>query len=219
MVMAIGHEPTSTASNRWRKWAWRAGILLALITIGWMLRFTILRSVGDALIHEDPLAHADAVYVLGGSPLERAAEGAGLVNAGHAPMAVFTGSPQNELLLAFGIDSCEAGLGASIALRSGLSPERLVILRDGTSTKEEADAIRAHAVGIGADTVIVVSTEFHTLRVSRVMRKAMKGAGITVIVRAARSQRYDADRWWESEEGLIMVNNECMKHLYYAIKH
>ncbi|MBK7946220.1 MAG: hypothetical protein IPJ85_13355 [Flavobacteriales bacterium] len=50
--MAIGHEATSTARNRLRKWAWRAGILLALITIGWMLRFTILRSVGDALIHE-----------------------------------------------------------------------------------------------------------------------------------------------------------------------
>jgi uncharacterized SAM-binding protein YcdF (DUF218 family) len=209
----------SKRKNRLRGWAKRAGIISVLLLLLWLVRFPILRSIGNALIHEDALTRADAVYVLGGSPLERAAEGARLVIGGYAPLAVFTGSPVHELLSEFGVDSCEAGLGASIALRSGLPAERTLILRVGTSTKEEAEAIRAHATSIGADTVIVVSTEFHTQRVSRVMRKAMKGTGITVVVRAVRSQRYDADQWWASEEGMIMVSNECMKHLYYAIKH
>lgn len=206
------------ASPRRRRWIVLGAVVLACLSC-WLLRYRILGGIGDCLIHEDALAHADALYVLGGSPVERAAEGARLVDAGYAPMAVFTGSLPNELLMAFGIDSCEGGLGAAIARQAGLDSARAVILREGTSTKEEADAIRAHAESIGADTVIIVSTEFHTQRVSRVMRKALKGSGITVIVRAARSLRYDADRWWASEEGMIMVNNECMKHLYYAIKH
>ncbi len=213
----------SVTPSRWKRllrwWGLRAAVVLALCALGWALRHPIARGIGAFLIQEDALAQADALYVLGGSPVERAAEGARLVRAGFAPVAVFTGAPVNEQLAAFGIDSCEAGIGAAIALASGLATDRCVILRAGTSTQEEAAAIRGHAASIGADTVIVVTTEFHTRRVSRVMRKALRGTGITAIVRGARSHRYDADRWWASEEGLIMVNNECVKLLYYTLKH
>lgn len=202
-----------------RRWLLRAAIALGALLALWLLRHPVLRGIGGFLIREDPLGHADALYVLGGSPVERAAEGARLVNAGYAPFAVFTGAPVNEQLAAFGIDSCEAGIGGVIALAAGLPADRMLILREGTSTQEEALAIRAHAGAIGADTVIVVTTEFHTRRVSRVLRKALRGTGITAIVRGARSHRYVAERWWESEEGLIMVNNECVKLLYYAVKH
>lgn len=193
--------------------------LIVLLLMGWFLRIPLLKGLGGFLIHDDPLSHADAIYVLGGSPVERGEEGARLVLAGYATRAVFTGEPRNELLEAFGIDSSEAGLGMHIAEQHGLTAERVEGLHQGTSTAEEAQAVRAHAERIGADTIIVVTTEFHTRRVSRVFRRAFRGTGTVVLVRAARSNRYDADRWWDSEEGLIMVNNEYMKLLYYAFKH
>jgi hypothetical protein len=30
---------------------------------------------------------------------------------------------------------------------------------------------------------------------------------------------YDPERWWDTEEGLLMVNNEYVKLLYYALKY
>lgn len=201
------------------RWTIRLFALLGLLLLAWVFRVPVFKSIGSFLIHEDPLAHADAIYVLGGSPVERASEGARLVQSGYAPLAVFTGEPSNELLEAFGIDSSEAGLGMYIAHRQGLSIERMEELRKGTSTAEEAEAVRAHAGGIGADTIMVVTTEFHSRRVSRVFRRAFRGSDTVVLVRTARSNRYDAERWWESEEGMIMVNNEYMKLLYYLFRH
>jgi hypothetical protein len=36
---------------------------------------------------------------------------------------------------------------------------------------------------------------------------------------AANSLVYDSDSWWTSEEGLLMVNNEYVKLLYYLVKY
>ncbi|MBK9175755.1 MAG: YdcF family protein [Flavobacteriales bacterium] len=201
------------------RWTLRLAALLLIVMLIWVFRTPLLRKGGEFLIREDPLVHADLLYVLGGSPVERAAEGARLVQAGYAPRAVFTGMPPNELMQLFGIDSSEAGLGMRVAELSGLDREHMESLAEGTSTAEEAAAVRAHAASIGADTIIVVTTEFHSRRVRQVFRKAFRDGSTVVIVRAALSKRYNADQWWRSEEGMIMVNNEYMKLVYYALKH
>ena len=185
----------------------------------WSCRRPILRSIGGFLVRQDEVVHADALYVLGGSPIDRTLEGMKLVGAGYAPAITFTGESPNEVLLLFGIDSSEAALGARVAMLSGFDTTRISLVKHGTSTYEEAEGVRAHALAKGQDTIIVVTTDFHTRRVGQVFRKAMGGTGITVIVRAAKAVRYDTDRWWRSEEGLLMVNNEYMKLMYYAVKH
>jgi len=38
-------------------------------------------------------------------------------------------------------------------------------------------------------------------------------------VQAAPSSEYDVNAWWNSEQGLLMVNNEYVKTLYYLLKH
>ena len=43
-------------------------IVLGLL---WAFRYTLLRATGDMLIDQDKELHADAIYVLGGSPIER----------------------------------------------------------------------------------------------------------------------------------------------------
>lgn len=65
----------------------------------------------------------------------------------------------------------------------------------------------------------MVSTEFHLRRVRWVFRRNFKGTGITVLVQPAQSRRYDAARWWASEEGLLMVNNEYVKLAYYLLRY
>ncbi|MBK7383159.1 MAG: YdcF family protein [Flavobacteriales bacterium] len=218
------HTSTTAMPGKWQRiirnrWVLRGGVVVILVILLWSARRPILRSIGDLLIRTDQLHHADALYVLGGSPIDRTLEGMELVREGYAPAITFTGESPNEILQLFGIDSSEAALGERVAMISGFDSTRIQLLKRGTSTFEEAEAVHDRTLALHQDTIIVVTTEFHTRRVGQVFRKAMTGSGITVIVHAAHSMHYDADHWWHSEEGLLMVNNEYMKLMYYAIKH
>ena len=217
-------EAVNASRSNWRHyllgpWAKRCYLLLFVAIVLWCSRFAIMGGVGHFLVREDDAVQADAIYVLGGSPVDRALEGVRLQRAGLAPRVVFTGSMPNDILLFYGMERSEAAIGADVARRDSFPNERIELLEIGTSTFEEAQAVRAHAQSRGYDTVMVVTTEFHTRRTGQVFRKALRGAGVTVIVRAASSSHYDADRWWDSEQGLLMVNNEYVKLLYYALHH
>ncbi|HRD51507.1 MAG TPA: YdcF family protein [Flavobacteriales bacterium] len=197
----------------------RVGVLLAVLLCCWLLRIQFLSALGDWLIAEDGLEHADAIVVLGGAPLERAPVGARLLREGWAPHLIFTGELPDEKLALYGIARTEASVGLDAAGLDSTERSRVRLLEMGTSTQEEAMAIRDFALENSLSRIIVVTTEFHTRRAGKVFRKALEPAGITVLVRAAPGTDYDPKRWWEREAGMIMVNNECMKTLYYAVKH
>jgi hypothetical protein len=55
--------------------------------------------------------------------------------------------------------------------------------------------------------------------VNNVFRSLLEDAGIQVLIRGAPSSLYDESLWWESETGLIMVNNEYVKLGYYFLKY
>ncbi len=201
---------------RGRKLVWCIAILLVLL-VGWWCRFNILRSFGNFLVGTDPPAHGDALYVLGGAAVERAISANRLFHEGVAPVVIFTGGVRPEVLRINGIDRTEADICRRAAVIAGIPQARTEVLEIGSSTREESFAVRDQALARGYDTVVVVTTEFHTRRVGNVFREALEPAGITVLVRAAPSHRYNAARWWQSEDGLIMVNNEYVKLLYYAV--
>ena len=193
--------------------------LVLLLVLVWAFRYPLLRITGTFLIKEDPHARGDVLIVLGGAPVERGIAAAGLIKQGAAQQAVFTGSVIPQSVQAAGLSSTEASLTRDIAIWAGMPPTDAHLLEIGTSTWEECVAVRDLALMSGYDTVVVVTTEFHTRRVGRVFRKVLGPSGIKVFVRAARATRYDAQHWWRTEEGLLMVNNEYVKLLYYAIKY
>jgi uncharacterized SAM-binding protein YcdF (DUF218 family) len=192
------------------------GILMALL---WAFRYPVLRGVGNFLITADAIEPSDAVYALGGSPLERGAEAAHLLRAGMAPVAYCTGLNVPASLQAEGLLITEAEQTRKVALKAGAHPAQVELLVVGTSTWEESEAILLHARQQGYKSIILVSTEFHLRRVGRVFRKRFAREGVDVRLHAAPSVAYNSERWWESEEGLLMVNNEYVKLLYYWIKY
>ncbi|MBK8497730.1 MAG: YdcF family protein [Flavobacteriales bacterium] len=199
-----------------RRLAWIiAGLVLAVVL--WWCRAPILRAFGGFLIRADAPCHGDAMYVLGGAALERAIAAETLYREGTAPVVIFTGGVMPEVLRINGVHRTEAAVCRNAAVLAGLPPDRAELLEIGTSTREEAFAVRDQALARGYDTVVVVTTEFHTRRVGNVFRETLEPVGIVVRVRAAYSHRYSAARWWQSEDGMLMVNNEYMKLVYYAI--
>lgn len=194
-------------------------VLALLLVMVWAFRYPLLRVTGRFLIKEDPGARGDVLVVLGGAPVERGIAAARLFKEGAARNAVFTGSVVPQSVQAAGLFRSEAWLTRSIALKAGLPASEARLLEIGTSTWEECAAVRDLALSSDYDTVVVVTTEFHTRRVRRVFNKVLGPSGIAVFVRAAPSIKYDPLHWWRTEEGLLMVNNEYVKLLYYAIKY
>lgn len=219
-MASVGTSPAKPAKKKGLpRWA---RILLVLLLVGmlvWSGRFRILRAMGDHLIRADAECNADAIYVLGGSPFDRGTRGGELLLKGCAPVAYCTGSNISAINKAEGRMVTEADLTRSAALRAGSSPARALPLPYGTSTYEEAIGILHHARSKGYTSILLVTTDFHTRRVGNVFRERFERSGITVLVHAAPSSDYDSRSWWNSEQGLLMVNNEYVKTLYYTLNY
>lgn len=198
----------------------RLVVLVALLAAAaWMLRLPMLRAMGRFLITESPPAKVDAVFVLGGSVKDRGVEAARVFQQGLGTRFVFTGAPVPTALDALGIDSTEAACTRNSAVEAGLPLELTTVMNVGTSTFEEAEALLAYAKSQQWDTVMVLTSCFHLRRTGRVFRQTFNKAGIAVLLHGAPSTEYDEARWWESEQGLIMVNNEYVKLVYYLLKY
>lgn len=202
--------------TRMRTWLVVLAFVPLLVVV---LRERVLYAAGAFLITEDVAQHADVLYVLGGAPFDRGSHAAHLLASGLAPMAYTTGSNFSSILKAEGREVSEAELSRMAAIRAGASPQRILPFPFGTSTFEEAQGVLHHAQRLQVDTIVVLTTDFHTRRVGKVFRKRFAGSGIHVLVASAPSSDYDADRWWTSEQGLLMVNNEYVKTLFYALKY
>lgn len=194
-------------------------VVVVLSATLFIFREPLLRGAGHWLIRDDATCHAEAIYVLGGATFDRGTYAAGLLLKGCAPVAYCTGSNIPQSYKAEGRAMTEALLTRAAALNAGASAGQVLPFPYGTSTFEEAEAILFHARSKDFKTIAVVTTDFHTRRVKKVFAKRFAGSGIDVIVNAAPSSEYEAERWWNTEQGLLMVNNEYVKTLYYFLKH
>lgn len=191
-------------------------VLVLLCGTLWWMRFPILRAASQYLMPEDPLQHVDAIYVLGGSSLDRGKEAARVMHAGWSPVVYFTGGNIPTAMESIGVMRTEAEICLEAAVRAGLASEKGHALRVGTSTMEESLFIRVHAKRHGYKRVMVISSLFHLRRIGKVFEAPFAQEGITVLLHGAPSDLFDEARWWQYEEGLIMLNNEYAKLLYYA---
>ena len=175
---------------------------------------------GRLLQHEDPLRHADAIFVLGGSRFERTLEAADLYQAGYAPAIVLSPGvedPAEEAARARGIRFPREADGLRDALASMGIP-RDAILIGGSSvdnTAEEAVMLRALTAGRGWRTVIVVTSKYHTRRAGFAMRRALRGSGVDVIMRASRYDLSDPARWWRRRSDIRFLTTEWPKLIAY----
>jgi len=185
-----------------------------------LFRNTILRNVGAGLISVDTLERADAIFLLGGGSFDRGREAAKLFNEKYADYIICTGGQISGTLKSLNLPYTEAMVSKiGMVKNHQIKPESIIALEEGTSTREEAKLILAYCKQRGFLKIIVLSSKFHTRRIINVFKPLFDKNGIDIIVHGAPSSIYKEYEWWKKEEGMIMVNNEYMKHLYYFIKY
>jgi uncharacterized SAM-binding protein YcdF (DUF218 family) len=152
---------------------------------------------------------------------ERCLVGADLYQRGLTPLVIPTGEGINPTLEAMGMRIMDAEVGRHALLEMGVDSSAIRVLKQGTSTFEESEEILGYCRGQEFKRIAIISSKFHTRRIQGVFQDKFHAAGIEVMVRGADPlpDTYEIDQWWESESGLIFVNNEYMKLLYYALKY
>ncbi len=196
-------------------------ILAALGLLMFLLRRPLMQGIGHWLIKEDTLQQVEATFVLSGAAEERCTLAADLYRRGFTPLIIPTGEGINPTLEAVGMSIMDAEVGRQALLRMGVDSSAIRVLKRGTSTFEESEEILGYSRREEFRRVMIISSKFHTRRIQGVFKDKYHQEGIEVVIRGADPlpDTYAVDQWWQSESGLIFVNNEYMKLLYYALKY
>ncbi|MCH8905352.1 MAG: YdcF family protein [Bacteroidetes bacterium] len=189
---------------------------LAVVTILYYgLKTPLLKLAGSYLIYENELEKADALFVLGGNAYNRGNEAVKVYQQGLTDQIICTGGNTHQLVKSLGLDYMESELAKINIVRQGVPDSLVFIITDGTSTFEEADHILDYCKENNIESCIILSSKFHTKRIKKVFKKKFEKEGIKIMIHGAASYNYDETLWWHEEEGMIAVNNEYIKHLYY----
>ena len=193
-------------------------IVLLFITL-YLFKFQILYSIGNYLIKEDPIEKVDAMFVLSGRPFERGMAAMDLFFEGYSDKIICMGSTIPQDLMSLGYNYKESELIEHfLHARMQIPKENIDILPIGTSTFEESEAILAYCKKHNYDKVIIVSSAFHTRRVTQTFKDKFEEAGIQTIVRG-HIRKAEPPYWWQEEADIINVNNEYIKILYYWLRY
>jgi uncharacterized SAM-binding protein YcdF (DUF218 family) len=174
-----------------RFWLAGGGLIVLLLIV---FHSPILAAAGSALVLDEPAQKADIVLVLGGDGYGfRIHKAATLVQQGFAPHAMISG-PGGF----YGLHECE--LAIPFAVKAGF-PESYFIHaeNEALSTTEEAQVIVPRIRNLGARSVLLVTSDFHTRRAARVFRKAAPDLKFTVV--AAPGHEFTPQGWWRSRQG------------------
>jgi uncharacterized SAM-binding protein YcdF (DUF218 family) len=168
--------------------------------------------VGRWLNREDPLSHADVIFVLSGAMPQRALEGAKVFAMGYAPEVWLSrpDSPADELA-SLGIHFAgEEDYNRQILMHEGVPEAAIHILPEQVvNTEEELQEVGREMRRNGKKTIILVTSPQHTRRVWTIWQKLV-GSDPKATIRSAHEDPFDPDHWWRNTGDVSSVVHEIM---------
>lgn len=183
------------------------------------LRVNILKGFAGFLIVESEFEQVEYAFVLSGNAFDRGNKAAELYHQGKVVTFVCTGANISNDIKSLGLDTLESDLTRLQLLKNGVPETQIINFPIGTSTMEESDFILSYCRENHIVELVVVSSKFHTRRIHQVFTDKFAEQGIGVFILGASSSMYIEEEWWGNEYGLIALNNEYLKQLYYLMKY
>jgi hypothetical protein len=210
---------------RWRRWSWFLLIVLlgaALVAGVPALRTAALRTMGQALVVDEPVESADIIVV------PRWAGGAGVIDAadlvhrgiaGRVAVLPEPHDPAERELIRRGI-SYHDQTADLVQLLHALGVANVEVIPDPVSgTHAEAYVLLSWCDLHQFRSIVVVSAPDHSRRVRRALHRAWRGHPTNVIVRSARYSTFDPNRWWETRDGTRIAIVELQKLVLDFVRH
>jgi uncharacterized SAM-binding protein YcdF (DUF218 family) len=177
--------------------------IVALCTIVYLARHSIMRLSAEAWVIDEPASRADAIIVLGDDNFyaDRAARAAELSRQQVAPVVVASGRRLRP----------NAGISELIEhdlIERGVPKEKILrFSHDADSTIEEAQDLAKLATDRHWKSVIVVTSNYHARRTRYIFDRVFP-EGIAVSVAGARDGDFDPEHWWEKRKSVKLFARE-----------
>jgi uncharacterized SAM-binding protein YcdF (DUF218 family) len=183
------------------------GLLVVLI-----LAVVAVRGAGQWLEREDPLSHADVIFVLSGGLPQRALEGGRVYAMGNAP-EVWLSRPDGpaDELAKLGIHFFnEEDYNRQVLIHAGVPESAIHVLPvPVVNTEEELLEVGSEMRRNGKTSIILVTSPQHTRRVWTLWRRLV-GNNPKAMVRAAHDDPFDANHWWRNTRDVFSVVRETL---------
>jgi uncharacterized SAM-binding protein YcdF (DUF218 family) len=183
------------------------GILLAFTHVLW------LPGIGRFLIVADPLQPTDALVPLAGDR-DRIRHAAELFRQGYARTFILT-----EMWI--GVRDPKPSYADMVtwqAIAEGVVRERIQVAPGmAATTYAEALNLRRMAQEQRWQSLLVVTSPYHTRRARMILRDAFRDTNIHVIVRPTQPGWYTAQTWWQSRRGFTATAAEYLKLALYLV--
>lgn len=196
----------------------RISSVIILLILAFVFRNNILRSFATFLVVENEFEHIETAFVLSGGAFDRGNQAALLLNEKKIDKVICTGANQPPDFKALNLDMLESELTRKHIIAQIPDSTKVTLLKIGTSTLEESEAILAFCKAENISECVIVSSKFHTRRIKNSFKKKFEKEGIKIYISGAASSSFEENNWWKSENGLISLNNEYIKLFYYLVK-
>ncbi len=194
------------------------GIVALAIGIAGLEHEQLLRRIGGLWVVSDKLSHADAIVVLGGNIDVRPFAAADLYKHDFAS-TILVSNAQMGKAERLGLIPSSTELNRSVLLNLGVPATALVTFGENlSSTQMEAQGVREWALVSQAKRIIIPTELFSARRTRWIFNRELGPIGVDVIVLALPSSDYTLSDWWRHRDGLIDLNNEVLKYLYYRVR-
>lgn len=193
----------------------RGGIVAALIVfifvaalcaLVYFARHPILRFLAESWVVDEPVAHADAVLLLGDDNFyaDCATHAAQLIRQGDAPLVVASG---RRLRPGAGISE----LLEHDLVERGVPKEKIIrFAHDADGLRDEADGLAKLAAQNNWKSVIVVTSNYRARRTRYVFQRVFPSR-VSVRVSSARDGDFDPEHWWEKRKSANLLGSELLE--------
>ena len=196
----------------------RLSFVFVIFTLLVLLLWIIIPRMGSFLIVKDKPVKADALIILMGNIPDRTLEAFDLYKQGYARKIIIVMANR------YGIDYFrKKGIpldGQTTITKKaleglGVSSDDIIILPgDAKSTQEEAEALKKYvALHKQVDTVLLVSSSYHTRRAKLIFNNEMKRSGekVTIVSCPSKYTGFNDKQWWKDRESSKIVFFEYLK--------
>jgi uncharacterized SAM-binding protein YcdF (DUF218 family) len=219
--MSSGEIKSPGKKRRWRIAAVTDAVILLLVLLVWLFRAPILTGVAEVLIVNDEPHPADIIFLLNGDFNTRPFKAAELYKQGLAPLVVIARSEDLPAVKA-GLLPNDTDVSVGVLKKAGVPSDKIVVLPftgGVTSTFDEATALHRYMETTHISRVILVTSSFHTRRAKWIFNRELIGLPVTLEMVAVPYSSFDQTNWWKNESGLITLDNEYIKLVYYLFKY
>ncbi len=190
-----------------------AGLTLVFGASLYLLHGPLLNRLGQILVHQDPLRPADAITVIPGPGGERMRTGIRLFKEGFAEKMILSGPWPRALVRT----ALNAGVPSSRIVYRESTPEDYLCPKCSapiSGTAGDARVIVRLLEESGLDSIIVVTSDYHSARTASVFRQLLKDRPIEMILQPTQEQFPDLHNWWRNRNSAWLITGQLQKTVF-----